>query len=133
MNLYEKVVILNPSLTEEEHKSALDKISDLITTSGGSILKIDNWGKKRLAYEINKHKTGSYLLFQFNAPSSTIRRMEDFFKVFDPVIKFMAIRLEKKQAAALMKRMAEAEAKAKADAVEVRQPESGQPGQTSVQ
>lgn len=101
MNIYENIVILNPSLTEEEVKSATDKISDLVTSSGGEVLKVDHWGKRKLAYELNKQKLGYYLLFLLKTPPLTIRRIEDYFKVFDPVIKFMVIRLGKKQVAAL--------------------------------
>jgi small subunit ribosomal protein S6 len=103
MNIYENVVILNPSLNEEELKSAVDKITDLIKNSGGDVLKVDNWGKKKLAYELNKQKMGVYFLFLFKAPPSTVKKIEDYFKVFDPVVKFMVVKLGKKQIAALPK------------------------------
>ncbi len=103
MNIYENVVILNPSLNEEELKSAVDKITDIIKNSGGDILKVDNWGKKKLAYEINKQKMGVYVIFLFKAPSMIVKKVEDYFKVFDPVVKFMVIKLGKKQIAALPK------------------------------
>lgn len=103
MNIYENVVILKPSLNEEELKSAADKISGIIKNSGGEILKIDNWGKRKLAYEVNKQKMGVYLLFLFKSPSTIIKKIEDYFKVFEPVVKFMVIKLGKKQIAALPK------------------------------
>ncbi|MCL4457924.1 MAG: 30S ribosomal protein S6 [Nitrospirae bacterium] len=106
MNIYENVVILNPSLSEDELKSAVDKISDLIKNAGGEILKTDNWGKRKLAYELNKQKMGVYMLFLFKAPASVIKKIEGYFKVFDPVIKFMVIKLDKKQIAALPKEAA---------------------------
>lgn len=101
MNVYENIVILNPSLSEEETTSAINKISDLIKGSGGEVLKVDNWGKRKLAYEINKQKMGFYILFLFRAPSSAVKKIEEYFKVFDPVIKFMVIRLNKKQLEAI--------------------------------
>lgn len=101
MNIYENVVILNPSLGEEDVKSAIAKISEIITGSGGEVLKIDNWGKKKLAYELNKQKFGFYILFLFRSPSATIKKIEDYFKVYDPVLKFMVIRLNKKQIATI--------------------------------
>jgi small subunit ribosomal protein S6 len=103
MNIYENVVILNPSLSEEELKAASAKISDIITNGGGEILKIDVWGKKKLAYEIGKQKIGFYTMFLFKAPSTLIRKIEDYFKVFDPVLKFMVVKLDKRQVAALPK------------------------------
>lgn len=103
MNFYENMVILNPTLTEDETKAAIDKISELVTSSGGTVLKADNWGKRKLAYELNKQKMGVYVLFLFKAPPATIRRIEDYFKVYDPVLKFMVIKLGNKQIAALPK------------------------------
>ena len=101
MNFYENIVILNPSLSEEETTSSINKIADLIKGSGGEVLKVDNWGKRKLAYEINKQKMGFYILFLFKSPSSVIRKIEEYFKVFDPVMKFMVIKLNKKQIEAI--------------------------------
>lgn len=103
MNFYENIVILNPSLNDEEIKSAVDRISDAVKNSGGEVLKADNWGKKKLAYELNRQRMGVYLIFIFRAPSSTISKLEGLFKVFDSVIKFMVIKLGNKQIAALPK------------------------------
>ena len=103
MNWYESMVILNPTLNEEEIKSAIEKVSELIKKSGGEVYKADNWGKRKLAYELNKQKMGVYIFFLFKSPSSVIGKIEGYFKVFDPVIKFMAIRLGKKQIASLPK------------------------------
>ena len=99
MNIYESIVILNSSLSDEEIESATGKIKDLITSSGGEMLKLDNWGRRKLAYEIKKHKKGFYMLLVFRAPSPVIRKLEDYYKVYDPVIKYMVIRLDKKQCA----------------------------------
>ncbi len=103
MNFYETAVILNPNLSEEEVKSAVDKITGLVTSSGGEMLKVDNWGKRKLAYELNKHKIGLYIFFIFKSPAETIRKLEDYFKVYDLVVKFLVIRLTKQQIAALPK------------------------------
>ncbi len=103
MNIYEEFVILHPSLSEEETTTSINKIADLIKGSGGEVLKIDNWGKRKLAYEINKQKMGTYVLFLFKSPSSAIKKIEEYFKVFDPVIKFMIIKLNKKQIEAVSK------------------------------
>ncbi len=106
MNVYENMVILNPSLNDEEIKSAVDKISDLIANSGGEVLKAENWGRRKLAYELNRQKMGLYVFFLFKAPSATVKKIEDYFKVFDPVLKFMVIKLGSKQVAALPKEVA---------------------------
>lgn len=103
MNIYENIVILNASLGDEEIETASGKIKDLITNSGGEILKTDVWGRRKLAYEIKKQKKGFYLLLVFKSPSAAIKKLEDYYKVFDPVVKYMVIKLGKKQAEAALK------------------------------
>lgn len=100
MHVYENIVILNASLSDEEIDGAAGKITDLITNSGGEVLKKDMWGRRKLAYEIKKHKKGFYVLFLFRAPSSFIKKLEDYYKVFEPVVKFLVIKLDKKRLAA---------------------------------
>ncbi|MCS7215351.1 MAG: 30S ribosomal protein S6, partial [Thermodesulfovibrio sp.] len=86
-NFYEKVVLLLPTLSEEEVKDAIKRISSLIVENGGEVLKVDNWGKKKLAYKLNRQTMGYYILFLFRAPASSIKKMEEFYKVYDPVFK----------------------------------------------
>ncbi len=96
MNIYENVVIINPSLSEEELKEAIDKISEQIIKAGGEILKVDNWGKKKLAYELNKQKMGYYVIILFKSRPAFIKELEYFYKVFEPAVKYMIIKLTKK-------------------------------------
>jgi small subunit ribosomal protein S6 len=103
MNIYENVLIINSSLTEDELKSTTQKITEQIGKSGGEILKVDNWGKRKLAYELNKQKMAFYVLILFRSPSLAIKELEYFYKVFDPVMKYMIIRLSNKQIEALPK------------------------------
>ncbi len=102
MNIYENIVILNASPGDDEIEGSIKKIKDLIVNSGGEILKADIWGRRKLANEIKKQKKGFYMLLAFRSAPSLIRKLEDYYKVFDPVIKYMVIRLEKKQSAHLL-------------------------------
>ncbi len=97
MNIYENIIILNASLADEEIEAATGKIKDLITSSGGEVLKADVWGRKKLAYDIKKQKKGFYLLLLFKAPSTLIKKLEDYYRVFDPIIKYIVVRLRKKE------------------------------------
>lgn len=99
MNIYENIVILNASPVDEEIEASLKKIKDLITNAGGEILKVDAWGRRKLANEIKKQKKGFYVLLVFRSASSLIKKLEDYYKVFDPVIKYMVINLGKKESA----------------------------------
>ncbi len=116
MNIYENIIILNASLTDEETEASTKKIKDLITNSGGEILKADAWGRRKLANELKKQKKGFYVFLVFRAASPLIRKLEDYYKVFDPVIKYMVIKLEKKQSAHVLESLSQAEAAAKAAA-----------------
>jgi small subunit ribosomal protein S6 len=114
MNHYENIAILDPSLSEEEVADSIEKITSLIVKNGGEIIKSENWGKKDLAYEIHKHKKGFYLFTVFKSPSDVIKKLEDYYKVFDPVFKFLIVKLGKKEIAALIKSIQKAEEKEKA-------------------
>jgi small subunit ribosomal protein S6 len=112
MNVYENIVIFNPSLPDEEIETATTRIKDLIASEQGEVLKVDPWGRRKLAYEINKQTRGFYTLLLFRAPATVVRKLEELYKVYDPVFKYMIVKLEKKQTEAALKALAEAEAKA---------------------
>lgn len=109
MNFYENLIIINPSLSDEEIELASEKIKSQITNSGGELLKTDVWGRKKLTYEVRKQKKGFYLLLIFKAPSLTIKKLEDYYKVFDPVIKQLVVRISQKQAEAALQKAPSAE------------------------
>ncbi len=97
MNIYENVVILNASLPDEEINGAVSKIKDIMLNAGGEVLVAEMWGRRKLSYEIKKQNKGFYALLIFKAPSPTVKKLEEFYKVFDPVIKYMVIKLDPKQ------------------------------------
>lgn len=101
MNYYENAVIFSDTLPEEELRSAVEKVKGIITEAGGQMLKQDEWGMRKLAYEIEKRKKGFYVFYYFKGPSTAVKRLEEFYKIFDPVMKFMVIKLGPKQAKAL--------------------------------
>lgn len=103
MNFYETVVILTPSLNEEEAKAVIDKITDIIKNANGEVFKVDVWGKRRLAYEMNKQKMGNYVFLLYKASPDIIKKLEEHFKVLDTVLKFMVVKLSQKQIVALPK------------------------------
>jgi small subunit ribosomal protein S6 len=117
MNLYEKVVILNPDLDDNTTSETIDKIKNIIIKQGGEILKTENWGRRKMAYELNRHEKGNYFLLLFKSPPSTILELEKLYKVVDAIIKFMVVKItRKKQIESVMASLAEAEKKAASDA-----------------
>ncbi|MDA8387535.1 MAG: 30S ribosomal protein S6 [Nitrospiraceae bacterium] len=101
MNYYENAVILDDTLSEENLRAAIEKIKGVMQEAGGQILKVDEWGMRKLAYELNKHKRGFYVFYSLKAPSDAIRKMEDYYKIYDPVVKHMVVKLTVKRARAL--------------------------------
>ena len=91
MNNYELMVIIHPDLDEEAANQALEKIKDWIVKSGGKIEKIDNWGKRRLAYEIQKQNEGVYFLHYVSMPASAIAELEKNLRILEPVMRFMIV------------------------------------------
>jgi small subunit ribosomal protein S6 len=105
MNIYENIVILNAALSDEDADAIIIKIKDIITNSSGEILKVSVWGKRKLSYEIKKQKKGLYVLICFKTNASTIKKLQEFYKVSDSVIKYMVVHLGPKQAKELEKEL----------------------------
>lgn len=93
MNKYESVVIINPNVDEEGVKALVQKFTDLIN-SDGKVEKVDELGKKKLAYEVQKNKEGYYVVFYFEANPSLISELERIYRITDEVIKFMSVKVE---------------------------------------
>ena len=94
MNQYESVIIINPNVDEEGIKTLIQKFTDLINTEG-KVEKVDELGKKRLAYEIQKNKEAYYVVFYFQANPDLISELERIYRITDEVIKFMTVKVEK--------------------------------------
>jgi len=91
MNKYESVIIINPNVAEEAMKSLIERFSTLIN-SDGKVEKVDELGKKKLAYEIGKNKEGYYVVYDFEANPSLIAELERNYRITDEVIKFIVIK-----------------------------------------
>ena len=97
MNYYEKVMIIDPNIDDSAVEEVVTKIKDVIVKQGGEIIKTDNWGRRKLAYELNKQQKGNYILLLFKAPPTTIEKLEKHCKLSDLIIKFMVVKLIKKK------------------------------------
>lgn len=93
--LYEGMYILSASLSEEALKKALERITKTIEKSGGEIHKIHEMGRKKLAYEINKHKQGQYFLLYFSVVPSLIEEMWKEYHLNEDLIRYVTMRTEK--------------------------------------
>lgn len=93
MNKYESVVIINPSVEEEKVKDLSQKFTDIINNEG-KVEKVEELGKKRLAYEVKKNKEGYYVVIYFEANPGLIAELERNYRIIDEVIKFITIKAE---------------------------------------
>ena len=95
MHLYESIFIINANQTDEEIANVIKKMQDVVAKQGGEMIKFEDWGKKKLAYEIKKQKRGHYVFFQFKSAPIAVSELERTFKLTDSVIKFLTVKLEK--------------------------------------
>ena len=93
MNKYESVIIINPSVDDDKLKDLEKRFTDLINKDG-KLEKVDELGKKKLAYEIKKNKEGIYVVLYFEANPTLIAELERNYRITDEVIKFIVIRVE---------------------------------------
>jgi small subunit ribosomal protein S6 len=91
MRRYETVFIVNPSLSQEESQPLFDKLTDLIVAHQGLMVKFDEWGQKRLAYEIKKQTRGYYILLDFCGNGSLVKELERNMRLDDRVLKYMTV------------------------------------------
>jgi small subunit ribosomal protein S6 len=94
-NTYESAVIINAALDDEQIESIISRIKDFITNNGGNIREIENWGRKRLAYMINKSKIGYYAIFRFDAPTNIISKLERNYTLDEHILRYLTISLDK--------------------------------------
>ena len=92
MNKYELAVVLSAKLEDEERAAALEKVQGFIARFGGVVTNVDEWGKKRLAYEIQKMKEGFYYFITFESDSNCPNEVEQRVRIMENVIRYLCIR-----------------------------------------
>jgi small subunit ribosomal protein S6 len=94
MRIYEELFIVKPDAPEEEVDQFVEQLRTQLTTAGATVDKVDLWGKRRLAYKVDKYREGSYVLFQFTAGPETVKELERRLRVSDVVLKFLTVRID---------------------------------------
>ncbi len=92
MNKYELCIVVSAKIEEDERIGRVDSCKALIERFGGQITNVDEWGKKRLAYEIQKMKEGYYYFVQFDAPSTAPAEIESRIRIMDNVIRYLCVK-----------------------------------------
>ena len=94
MNKYELAVVVNAKIEDDARTATIEKVKEYITRFGGTITNVDEWGKKRLAYEIQKMRDGYYYFIQFESDSSCPAEVEKSVRIMENVIRFLCVRPE---------------------------------------
>jgi small subunit ribosomal protein S6 len=120
--VYESVALINATLEDPQIDSIIEKIQDFIVKQGGTIRTVDKWGRKRLAYPINKKNNGFFAVFEFEAPGDAIAKLSRYYALEEQVLRHLTIQLDrnalraKAQAAARAAEAAAAAAESEAPA-----------------
>ena len=92
MNKYELAVVVSAKIEDDERAATLEKVKSYVERFGGQITNVDEWGKKRLAYDIQKMKEGYYYFIQFDAASDCPVELESKIRIMEPVIRYLCVR-----------------------------------------
>ena len=92
MYKYELALVISVRLEDDERAAALEKVKEYITRYGGTITNIDEWGKKKLAYDIQKMKEGYYYFIQFDADKQCPNELESALRIYEPVIRYLIVK-----------------------------------------
>ena len=93
-NAYESAVIINAALDDEQIEGEVSRLKEYIINLGGEIIEIDKWGRKRLAFMVNKSKIGYYAIYRFYASSNVIAKLERSYILDENILRFLTIQLD---------------------------------------
>jgi len=93
MRRYETIFILRPSLAEKEITDVIDNTLKIINDDGGTVIELDKWGMRKLAYLIKKEKQGYYVFCDYAALPQSVAEMERKFRIDDSVLKYMTVKI----------------------------------------
>ena len=92
MNKYELAVVVNVKLEDEERAAVIEKVKEYIVRFGGTVTDVEEWGKKRLAYEIQKMKEGYYYFIQFEGETTVPAELEERLRIEETVLRFLCVK-----------------------------------------
>ena len=96
MRIYEELFIVKAGTPEEEIQALVEQLKGVISAKGGTLDKTEVWGTRKLAYRVNKHAEGIYVLLVFHADPQTVRELERRLRVNDLIVKFITVRIDEK-------------------------------------
>ncbi len=94
MRAYETIYIVHPDVVGDGYTAVVDKFKEVLTDQGANVIKVDEWGTRKLAYAVKKQGRGTYILMAYEATPSTIAELERRMRIDEQVIKFQTVLLE---------------------------------------
>ncbi len=94
MRDYELVFIIHPDLEDEERVVLVESVQDWVQAAGGQVIKVDYWGRRKLAYEIRKLKEGFYVLMNLQLPADGARELERRLQISEQILRYLTVRAE---------------------------------------
>ena len=94
MNKYELALVVNAKIDDEARAAVVEKAKDYIARYNGTVTEVEEWGKKRLAYEIQKMREGYYYFIQFESDSVCPNEVEAHVRIMEPVIRYLCVKAE---------------------------------------
>ncbi len=91
--VYESAILVNAALDDQQIEVILTKIKDFIVNNGGQIREFENWGRKRLAYPVEKSKIGYYAIYRFDAPSDIVAKLERTYSLDEQILRYVTLKL----------------------------------------
>ncbi len=95
MRRYELMLVIRPDVADDRSQAVVDRTTRQIVAAGGQIVKVAPWGRRRLAYPIDRHREGSYQIILFEAPSDAIRELEHTLLITEEVLRHLVTRVER--------------------------------------
>lgn len=92
--LYETIFIINPDSDDATTEQTIGAVRSLIESNGYEVKRVDPWGKRRLAYEVKRHRDGYYVLMVFEAEPQFVEQLQRHYRITEPIIKYIVVRFE---------------------------------------
>lgn len=92
MNKYELAVVVSAKLEDDDRAATIEKVKEIISKHGGTITNVDEWGKKRLAYEVRKMKEAFYYFIQFEGEATVPAEIESRVRIMENVVRYLCVR-----------------------------------------
>ena len=116
MRTYEALYIVRPEVADDEVQTIAKEVESLVTANGGAIVRSEIWGKRRLAYEVQKCQEGYYILLRYTSMPNLVARLENHFRLTDSIIRYLVVHFDERtlRLEAQQKKRKEAEVRAPA-------------------